>query len=94
MKVAMIGSHFPRAAHREEFISRVQRVAEAFRATPGCLSAECWLSADGEAVVSTVQWESEEAFNASFAAVQKADLDIAYDDRESRPREIFHLVAP
>lgn len=91
MKVGMVASHYPHAAHREEFISRVHQVAEEFRRHPGCLSADCWVSAD--AVISIVQWESEDAFAASLAAVQAAGLDLAYDERESRPREIVQLVA-
>lgn len=92
--MGMVASHYPYPAHREEFVLRVQRVAEELRRTPGCLSADCWVSAEGEAVVSIVHWESEEAFAASFAAVKAAGLDIAYDERESRPREIVRLVAP
>ncbi|MFE1172838.1 antibiotic biosynthesis monooxygenase [Streptomyces sp. NPDC058773] len=91
MKVGMVASHYPHAAHREEFISRVHQVREAFLRTPGCLSADCWVSAD--AVISVVQWESEEASAASFAAVQTAGLDLAYDEREIRPREIVRLAA-
>ncbi|MEF3112790.1 antibiotic biosynthesis monooxygenase [Streptomyces chrestomyceticus] len=95
MKVGMVAHHYPHAAHRAEFVKRVRRVAEEFRRTPGCLSADCWLAADGDAVVSIVQWESEEASAASLAAVQAAaGLDLAYDERESRPREIVRLAAP
>jgi quinol monooxygenase YgiN len=93
MKVGIVGSHYPHASHREEFISRVHQVAEVFRRTPGCLSADCWVSPDGDAVISTVQWESEEALTASYAAVQAAGVDVAYDERESRPREILRLVS-
>ncbi|MFI5526847.1 antibiotic biosynthesis monooxygenase family protein [Streptomyces platensis] len=91
MKVAMVAHHYPHAAHRAEFIVRVHQVAEAFRGTPGCLSADCWESA--EAVVSIVQWESEEASATSFAAVMSAGLDLAFDEREARPREIVRLAA-
>lgn len=93
MKVAMVASHYPLPSHREEFVARVHQVADAFRRTPGCLTADCWLSADGDAVVSTVHWESEAARDASLATVMTAGLDIGYDERESRPREILHLVA-
>ncbi|GAA3042097.1 antibiotic biosynthesis monooxygenase family protein [Streptosporangium longisporum] len=95
MKVAMLANHYPHAAHRDAFIARVHRVAEEFRRGPGCLSAECWLTDDADgAVVSFVRWESEEAFAASLTAVQAAELDIAYDERESRPREIVRLEEP
>jgi len=92
MKVGMVANHYPHASHHEEFISRVHQVAEAFRRTPGCLSADCWVSAESDAVISIVQWESEDAFTASLAAVKAAGLDLAYDEREARPREILQLV--
>ncbi|ACZ91699.1 antibiotic biosynthesis monooxygenase family protein [Streptosporangium roseum] len=91
MKVGMIAHHYPHASHRKEFVARVHQVAEVFRSTPGCLSAECWQTDD--AVTSIVQWESEEAFAASLVAVQAAGLDLAYDEREVRPREIIRLTA-
>lgn len=92
MTVGMVGVHYPEPTHFDEFVARVQRVAEAFRSTPGCLSAQCWVTVDGEAVVSTVQWESDEAFAASFAAVtQDAGVDVVFDERERRPRQIFRL---
>ncbi|OKI09812.1 hypothetical protein A6A06_04030 [Streptomyces sp. CB02923] len=95
MKVGMVAYHYPHAEHRAEFVARVERVAEEFRRTPGCLSADCWLAADGDAVVSIVQWESAEASAASLAAVQATPgLDVAYDEREARPRETVRLVAP
>jgi hypothetical protein len=36
-------------------------------------------------------WESDEAFAASFAAVRDADVDVVFDERERRPRQIFKL---
>ncbi|NLU65951.1 antibiotic biosynthesis monooxygenase [Streptomyces sp. HNM0574] len=65
MKVGIVASHYPHPEHREEFIARVHEVAAAFRQTPGCLSAECWYSAETDAVVSTVQWQSEQSRDAS-----------------------------
>lgn len=61
-------------------------------ATPGCLAAGCWVSHDGQAVVTTGQRESEQALMAGFSAVQMAGVDFDYDQRESRPREVFRLV--
>ena len=62
-------------------------------ATPGCLAAECWVSEDGQAVVTTGQWESEQDLMAGFSAVRTAGIDFDYDERESRPREVFRLVS-
>ena len=50
-------------------ISRVHRAAEVLAATPGCLAVDCWLSEDNQAVVTTAQWESEQARIAAFGGV-------------------------
>jgi quinol monooxygenase YgiN len=93
MKVGMVAFHHPRREYRDEMISRVRRAAEVMAATPGCLAAECWMSDDGQVVVTTGQWESEQALAAGFAAVQAAGTDFGYDERESRPREVYRLVS-
>ena len=73
-------------------ISRVHRAAEVMAATPGCRGADCWVSEDHRAIVTTGQWESERALMAGFAAVRTAGVDFDYDKRESRPREVFKLL--
>jgi quinol monooxygenase YgiN len=92
MKVGLVALHFPRREHRDEMISRVRQAADVMMAAPGCLAADCWVSEDGQAVVTTGQWESEQAMTAGFAAVQAAGVDFGYDERESRPRQVFRLV--
>lgn len=93
MKVGLVALHYPRPEHQDEMISRVHRAAEVMAATPGCLAADCWVSDDGRAVVTTGQWESEQALMAGFAAVRTAGVDFDYDERESRPREVVRLVS-
>jgi heme-degrading monooxygenase HmoA len=94
MAIGFVAIHYPHASHRQDFISRVQHAAAVLRSTPGCLGADCWVAVEGETVVSTAQWESEEAQASSFAAAQAAGVDFAYDEREERPREILRLVSP
>jgi quinol monooxygenase YgiN len=93
-KVGFVATHYPHAAHQAEFVARVQHAAYVLRSTPGCLSADCWLTADGDAIVSTAQWESEEAQAASLATARAAGVDFDYDERETRPRDIIRLVSP
>jgi quinol monooxygenase YgiN len=93
MKVGLVALHYPRREHRDEMISRVRWAADVIGATPGCLAVDCWVSEDGQAVVTTGQWESEQALTAGFAAVQAAGVDFGYDERESRPREVFKLIS-
>ena len=93
MKVGEVAIHYPHMSHREEFIARVKLAVEVIRQTPGCLSADCWVTEASDAVVSTVQSESEDALAASFATAKAAGVDFTYDERESRPREILRLVS-
>ncbi|MEV0034195.1 antibiotic biosynthesis monooxygenase [Nocardia sp. NPDC050793] len=91
MTVGMIALHYPEAGHFEDFVARVRKVAAVMRATPGCLSATYWADDAGDAVISTVEWESDEAVAATYAALGTADVDVAFDARERRPREIIRL---
>ena len=93
MKVGLVAVHYPRPEHRDEMISRVHRAAEVMAATPGCLAVDCWVSETSQAVVTTGQWESDQALAAAFSAVRAAGLDFDYDDRESRPREVLKLAS-
>lgn len=89
MTVRFVAVHYPEPAHLEEFVARVRQVGEVLRSTPGCLSAEHWATDDGDAVLSTGHFESDEAFAAGFAAVRASGADIAFDQRERRPRQVF-----
>lgn len=93
MRVGLVALHYPRQEHWDEMIARVQQAAEVMAAAPGCLAVECWLSEDRQAVVTTGQWESEQALLAGFARVRAAGVDFDYDERESRPRQVFRLVS-
>ena len=55
MTVGFVAAHYPQPMHFDEFVARVHQVAGVLRSTPGCLSAECWVTADGDAVVSTAR---------------------------------------
>ena len=70
MKVGLVALHFPRPEHWDEMIVRVHRAAEVMAVTPGCLAVDCWVSDDGQAVVTTGQRESDQALRPGFAAVR------------------------
>lgn len=91
MTVGFVAFHYPEPEHFEDFVVRVRKVRDVLRSARGCLSVDCWVTTDGDAVVSTGQWESDEAFAGSFAALGQADVDVAFDERERRPRQIFKL---
>lgn len=63
------------------------------RSTPGCLSAQCWTTSDGDAVVTTGQFESEEAFQSAFAAARTLGAAVGFDEREHKPRQVFTLLS-
>lgn len=91
MTVGFVGVHYPQPTQVGDFVERVHVVVEALRSTPGCLDAECWITEDGEAVVSTAHFASEDAYAASFAAAMNAGVDVAFDERERLPRQVFKL---
>jgi len=93
MEVGLVALHYPRPEYWDEMISRVHWAAEVIAATPGCLTVDCWVSDDGQAVVTTGQWESKDALRAGFAAVRAAGVDFDYDERESRPRQVFTFAS-
>jgi quinol monooxygenase YgiN len=94
MTVGFVAFHYPRPEHFDDFVARVHKVGAVLRSVPGCLSVDSWVTTDGDdAVVSTGQWESEDAFAASFAAVAAAEVDVTFDDREHRPRQIYKLAS-
>jgi quinol monooxygenase YgiN len=68
--VGMVAVHYPHREHREEFLGRVRHAVEVMLPSPGCLSAECWMTVTGEAVVSIGSWESEKAMAASLAVAR------------------------
>ncbi|MER6946571.1 antibiotic biosynthesis monooxygenase [Nonomuraea sp. NPDC000554] len=91
MTVGLVAFHYPEPKLFDEFIARAQQAVEAIRVTPGCLSADCWVTNDGDAVVTTGQWESEDTYKASFVTAREAGVDFTYDERECRPRQVFTL---
>ena len=93
MKVGLIAIHYPRPEYRDEMFSRVRQAGEVMAAAPGCQAVDCWLSDEGQTVVTTGQWESQQALTAGFAAVHTAGIDFDYDDRESRPRQVITLAS-
>jgi heme-degrading monooxygenase HmoA len=72
-------------------IRRVHAAVQALVEVPGYLDVHCWEAVETEAIVTSGRWESKEARQAGFAAAAQAGVDFDYDDRESRPRDIFHL---
>ena len=92
MKAGLVAFHYPSRDYSEEMLGRVRRAAEFIAAMPGCLGTDCWLTEDGQAIVSTGQWESMEALLGGFAAARAAGIDFHVDEREVRPREIFRLT--
>ncbi|MEU8890039.1 antibiotic biosynthesis monooxygenase [Streptomyces sp. NPDC048442] len=90
--VGFVAFHYPHPEHFEDFVGRAHQVGDSLRAAPGCLSAEVWATPDGDAVVTTGRFESEEAFRAAFAAARGLGETVAFDERELKPRQIFTLL--
>jgi quinol monooxygenase YgiN len=94
MALGVVAFHYPRPEHRAELVERMRAAAEVMRAVEGCSEASVWETRDGEALVSTGTFVSEEAWTQAVRAVLEAGVDFEYDDRELRPRVVHLLVPP
>jgi quinol monooxygenase YgiN len=93
MTMGFVAFHYPHPEHFEEFVGRTHQVRDTLAAGAGCLSAEVWATPDGDAVVTTGQFESQEALQQAFAAARDLGAAVEFDDRERQPRQIFTLVS-
>ncbi|MCX5589179.1 antibiotic biosynthesis monooxygenase [Streptomyces erythrochromogenes] len=94
MSFGFVAFHYPAPEHVEEFVAECHQVAEAMRRQPGFVSVGVWVTPDGDAVVTTGAFESEEAFRATadLAREMGATPD-GLSDLEIRPREVHFLVS-
>ena len=92
MTIGFVAFHYPQPEYFEEFTERVSQVAEILRRRPGCRSARAGVSTDGDAVVSTVEFDTRDALDSAFAAsgAQLAALTV-FDERERKPRQVINL---
>ena len=94
MAFGLVAFHYPKPEHRAELVQRMQAAAEVMRTVEGCLDASVWEDRDGDALVSTGTFASEEAWTLAARAVLEAGVDFDYDERELRPRAVHFLVQP
>ncbi|MEU4575302.1 antibiotic biosynthesis monooxygenase family protein [Nonomuraea sp. ATR24] len=94
MSFGFVAFHYPAPEHLEAFVKECHQVAEMSRSQPGFVSVGVWVTPDGDAVVTTGEFESEEAFQA--AARIGREIGATPDgisDLEVRPREVTFLVS-
>lgn len=94
MGFGVVAFHYPRPEHRDELVQRMRAAAEVMKTVEGCVEASVWEVREGEALVSTGTFESEQASARAAGAVLEAGIDFEYDQRELRPREVHYLVSP
>jgi hypothetical protein len=88
MSFRIVAFHYPKPEHRTEMVQRLERAAEVLATAPGCIDVEVWKEQSSGALVTTAKFESQRAgMNALRNAAGKADM--AFDERESRPRDIY-----
>jgi quinol monooxygenase YgiN len=94
MSFGFVAFHYPAPEHVEEFVGSCHQVAEVARRQPGCLSVEVWVTPDGETVVTTGAFESEEAFRAlSDTAREMGATPDGLSDLEVKPRQVHFLLS-
>lgn len=91
MTVCLIGVRYPRADYFSDFTNRARLTMERLTGTPGCLSAEWWVTTDQEAVVSVARFTSADTFTTARISIPDANLDFGYDERERQPRQVVVL---
>ncbi|NMM91956.1 hypothetical protein B2J88_48125 [Rhodococcus sp. SRB_17] len=91
MAVGYIVFHYPASGGLEDLVIRVRQAVDALRSTPGCLTADCWVTHDNDAVVATGRWESDDALAASFSTCRESGVDFTFDERERQPRHTITL---
>ena len=94
MALGLVAFHYPKPEHRDELLERMRAAAEVMRAVDGCTDASVWEMREGAALVSTGTFASEEAWTQAVRAVLEAGVDFEYDERESRPRDLYFLAEP
>lgn len=94
MTYGFVAYHYPAAEHFEEFLGHCHQVADTARGKPGCLSVQVWVTSDGDAVVSTAEFESEEAFQGlAEAGREMGATPDGLSDLEIKPRQVQFLVS-
>ncbi|MFD4659756.1 antibiotic biosynthesis monooxygenase [Kitasatospora sp. NPDC058444] len=94
MSFGFVAYHYPRPEHVEEFVGRCHRVRAVLLPQPGFLRAEVWVTPEGDAVVTTGEFASRQAFERAFAAVlREAAEAVVFDEREVRPRLVHTLLS-
>ncbi|MEU7136786.1 antibiotic biosynthesis monooxygenase [Streptomyces sp. NPDC046261] len=92
MSFGFVAFHYPAPEHVEEFVGQCHQVAEAARKQPGFLSVGVWVTEDGDAVVTTGAYESEEAFRAAAeVAREMGATPDGLSDLEIKPRRVHFL---
>jgi heme-degrading monooxygenase HmoA len=84
--------HYPEPGHRNDVYARMKRMAEAMAGTPGLIEIGPWLEHEGDAVVGLSCWESRDAFEAAMPGSGVPNTIV--HERETRPRQYFHLARP
>jgi quinol monooxygenase YgiN len=94
MTLGLVAFHYPKPEHRDELVQRMRAAAEVMRTVDGCSDASVWETRETAALVSTGTFASDEAWARAVRAVLEAGVDFEYDERESRPRDLYFLVQP
>ena len=94
MAFAVVAFHYPKPEHRQELIRRLAAAVEVMATAEGCVDVAYWAERESGALVATATFTSEDGWSRALEAVLAAEVDFAYDERESQPRDVYFLVEP
>ena len=91
MSFLYLAIHHPYPEHREELLTAMDRLGAALAKVPGMQEARAWAEKDGNRIVATSVWESEETFLEALSVISGAVKDVPFAKWEARPRELYRL---
>ncbi len=91
MRFLYLALHYPRQGHEQDLLGSMRALAAAIKGVPGLIEATAWLEKDGQRIVATSIWATEESFTKAVPIIQQAVQDVPFSDWEMKPRELFRL---
>ncbi len=87
MRFLYLAIHYPKEDHLADLLGAMGHLRQALEPVPGMVEATAW--SDGERVVATSIWVSNEAFVAARPLIASAIAGVPFGEWEARERQLF-----
>lgn len=92
MKFLYLAIHYPRPEHRSELLEAMTGLGRVLDQLESLIEANAWHEQDGDRIVATSTWVSEEAFRKAMPVIGASIRDVPFAEWEARPRELYRLT--